>query len=134
MSPIAKSNLAFGIIALVVLVIAGAFLFPIFNRRKTIQARQHPLVQDGRVLGNAAQQYFLTSGQKSVSFDYDSTTGKITGPLTPWVTSIGKGYTFHDNTIELDNPAAFTLSHPSFRNGQPIPFTDEGKTTFDPSR
>ena len=90
------------------------------------------MIMEGRILGNAAQQYFETTGQKSVTFTYDSGTGKISGPLEPWVTTIRKGFIFPDTVIELGNPAAFSMSHPRVLNGQPVGFSDEGKTTLPP--
>ncbi len=90
---------------------------------------ERALSNDARQIGGAAQQYFLTTNQKTVSFSYNSDTGKILGPLEPWLNRIAKGYTVSDSTIELGNPAAFTLSYPKVLNGQPVTFSDEGKTT-----
>lgn len=131
-SPCSHKNQLMGAGSVVTTGFLAAMAIPAFNRVRK-QSRQTTLVQDGRMLGTSAQQFFLTSGRETVSFDYDPATGRIKGELTPWITTIGKGYTIHDNTIESGREDAFSLSIPGAFGGEPVIFTDEGKTLRNPA-
>ena len=87
------------------------------------------LLIDGRLLGNAAQQYLFVYGKSVVDVGYDPVTGSLTGDLTPWITSIHKDLKVGDMPIELEEAHAFTLAKPNEFGNITVSFTDEGKVT-----
>ncbi len=109
-----------------------AMAIPAFNRVRQ-QSRQIMLINDARQIGAASQQYFLSTGEKTVTFTYNPATGEVSGALSPWLTRIGKGYSITRLPIELENPSAFSISYPDAFKGLPVDFNDEGKTTRSPS-
>ena len=89
-------------------------------------------VSNGRKIGDAAQEFFKATGKTVAHVGWDPKTGKLTGDLSPKIYLFWDDVTIGDLPIEKGNPKAFSLSDPSIRGGQPIYFSDEGKTTFDP--
>lgn len=116
----------------VTLGLVASMSIPAFNAVRE-QSRQVALFNDARILGNAAQQYFLTTGKESVSFTYNPGTGMVSGDLSVWVNQIGKGYTVHDNTIEVGEQDAFSLSLPHAFGGEPIYFDSKGRSPLNPN-
>ncbi len=131
-SPFSHKNQLMGAGSVVAVGLVSAMAIPAFTRVRNESLRV-TVINDGRQIGSAAQQYFLTTGKEVASFEYDPVTGKIKGDLAPWLGTIGKGYTVHDNIIESGNTEAFSFSHPDAFGGKPVVFTDEGKTTVSPS-
>ena len=123
-------------IVLVAAVALSAFgyyqwIYPKVRSRNAWNSR---IVHEGRLIGNAAQQYFLTTGKYQATFGYNPTTGEITGDLTPWIKLIENRYSIPDTTIESGASIAFSIQRSGAFNGQTVTFSDEGKTTFDPSK
>jgi type IV pilus assembly protein PilA len=113
-------------IVVVIIGLLAAMAIPAFNKvRRSSQAKA--MLNDARQIGSAAQQYFMDGGASSVTFSVNSATGVIAGPLTPWVTQIGGGYTTSDNTIESDPTGRFTLQRNQAYSGTEQTFDPEGK-------
>lgn len=81
------------------------------------------IVQEGRQIAGAAQQYLMENGTTGVSFDVDPSTGKVIGPLTTYVTSISPKFTYSGGPITGREDFVFSLSH-SFGT---VTFNMEGK-------
>jgi hypothetical protein len=132
-SPYSHKNQFMGAGSVVTTGLLPAMAISAFDRVRK-QSRQTTLVQDGRILGNSAQRFFLSTGKNKVTFNYDPATGQIKGDLSPWGTTISKGYTVHDNIIESGKEDAFSLSIPGAFDGEPVIFSDEGRTTANPAQ
>jgi hypothetical protein len=103
-------------------------------RRVRRQCWQSNMLSDGRGIGSAAQQYFLTNpGKTQVTFSYDPITGKDKGDLEPWLGRNLKHYVIGDLPIESGASHAFSMRQPDSFGGEKVWFSDEGKTTRDPS-
>jgi len=87
------------------------------------------LISDGRMLGNAAQQYFLTTGKTVAHVGYDPASGAISGDLTPWLSHIQKQLKVSEMPIESFEMNAFSLAKPEEFREATVWFTDEGRVT-----
>ncbi len=81
------------------------------------------VVQEGRQIAGAAQQYLLVTGAASVQFDVDPNTGIVIGPLTEYVSHISPRFTYAGGPITGNEDFVFSLSH-SFGT---VSFNMEGK-------
>jgi hypothetical protein len=91
------------------------------------------MVSDGRGIGSAAQQYFMTTGKTQVTFSVDPVTGKDIGDLERWLGRNLKYYVIEDLPIESGASHAFSMRCPGAFGGEKVWFSDEGKTTRDPA-
>jgi prepilin-type N-terminal cleavage/methylation domain-containing protein len=81
------------------------------------------VVQEGRQIAGAAQQYLMESGATSVSFGVDPDTGAVIGPLTLYVAKISPNFSYAGGAITGTEDFIFSLSH-SFGT---VSFNIEGK-------
>jgi type IV pilus assembly protein PilA len=95
-------------IVVVIIGLLAAMAIPAFQkvRQNSIQSKMD---NDARQVAAAAQQYFLEANVTTVNSGYNSDTGAIAAPLSQWVKTIGKGYTF-DGTVTADE--TFSFAHP----------------------
>jgi type IV pilus assembly protein PilA len=113
---------------MIVVVIVGllaAMAIPAFQKVRTNSIAK-TVVNDGRQIGSAAQQYFMDKGVSQVAFSVDGN-GLITSPLTEYLGSISGKLTYAGtlNTSTPGTNTAFSLSHAlgavSFNNeGKPV--------------
>ena len=123
-----------------VILLILAILIHFFLPHKRIRSTLSHL-WEGRLIGNATQQFFLTTGKTTASFTYNPKTGVITGDIEPWVTSIGKNLKIENLPIESGNMKAFSITYPKYYKGYSVPFlqgpkvwfSDEGKPDPNPS-
>jgi type IV pilus assembly protein PilA len=121
-----KSKKGFTLVEIMIVVVIigllAAMAIPAFQKVRT-NSISKTIINDGRQIGSAAQQYFMDNGVATVTFNV-STDGSVTGPLTDYVGQISQGVGF-DGTLTAGDPnaAIFTLSH-SLGN---ITFDAEGK-------
>ncbi len=130
-TPRRPSSQGFTLIEIMVIVMIigmlAALAIPSFNRMRK-RSRQTIMINDARQLGLAAQQYFLSTAHSAATIQYDSSTGIITGDLSPWIKHMTSNYVFSDAVIESGSTAAFTFTLPSAFSGTAVTFTDEGRT------
>lgn len=118
---------------MIVVVIVGllaAMAIPAFQKVRTNSIAK-TVVNDGRQIGSAAQQYFMDQGVSEVAFSVD-TNGLITSPLTEYLSSIS-GKLSYNGTLDTSSGGtntAFSLSHAlgavSFNNeGKPVKADDD---------
>ncbi len=106
-------------IVVVIIGLLAAMAIPAFQKVRE-NAIEKGLVNDGRQIGQAAQQYFLENGVTTVAFSVDSDTGIITSPLTDYVEQITPKTVFSGD-VEVGE--SFTLT----RGGLTETFDDAGK-------
>jgi len=100
-------------IVVVIIGLLAAMAIPAFQTVRQ-NSRRSALLNDGRQLGAAAQQFFLQNNVTQATVTYADTTGRVTGNLAPWVSQIGTGYTI-SGTINADQ--SFSMQHPLVRGG-----------------
>ena len=111
-------------IVVVIIGLLAAMAIPAFQKVRTNSIAKS-VVNDGRQIGSAAQQYFMEEGLSSVTISV-STAGLLTSPLTEYMATISPKLTYAGSPIETDtsgtNPA-FSLAH----SLGTISFNNEGK-------
>lgn len=111
-------------IVVVIIGLLAAMAIPAFKKvRESSIAKT--IVNDGRQLGAAAQQYFMETGQASVSVAIDANTGEVQGGLSDYVQAISPKLTYGGGNISAGVTSAFNLSH----GIGTVSFNDEGKAT-----
>ena len=85
----------------------AAMAIPAFNKvRETASEKQ--VINDGRMIASAAQQYMLEEGVDTVGFRLDAA-GNVEGPLGEYIGSLSDGIEVVDGEVEYDGE--FTLRH-----------------------
>lgn len=94
-------------IVVVIIGLLAAMAIPAFQkvRQNSIHSKMD---NDARQIAAAAQQYFLEENVTTVNTNYTSGTGAIGDPLSQWVKTVGKSYTFPST---LTTGGTFTISH-----------------------
>lgn len=118
-------------IVVVIIGLLAAMAIPAFQTVRQ-NSRRSALLNDGRQLGAAAQQYFLQNNVTQATVTYASGTGRVTGNLEQWVRQIGTGYSV-SGTISAD--VSFSMAHPLVKGGfdgtgtlgAAVPFNSEGQ-------
>ena len=111
-------------IVVVIIGLLAAMAIPAFQKVRTNSIAK-TIVNDGRQIGAAAQQYLMEEGIASVSFSI-TTSGVVGGPLSKWVATVSRSMGSTDSQINAtDGPTAvsFALSHALGTVG----FNSEGK-------
>lgn len=112
-----KSSKGFTLVEIMIVVVIigllAAMAIPAFQTVRQ-NSRRSALLNDGRQLGAAAQQFYLQNNVTQATVTYNSTTGRVTGNLEPWVKQIGTGYSV-SGTIGAD--LSFSMAHPLVRGG-----------------
>lgn len=116
---------------LIVVVLAGiivAAAIPAISQYKAAQA-QTTMMNDAARIGAAAQIYFGETLSRSVTVQYNPTSGAISAPAAFRMqdgNKIAPGYRFPDNEIKIlfDTKEAFTLRHEA---GGAFTFNDKGE-------
>jgi type IV pilus assembly protein PilA len=121
-------------IVVVIIGLLAAMAIPAFNKvRRSSNAKA--MLNDARQIGSAAQQYFMETGETTVTFGITTATGNLTGPLTEWVKQIGANTTTTSatattDTIESDpSTGSFSLRKGQAYGGAVQNFDAEGKRT-----
>jgi len=113
-----KSKKGFTLVEIMIVVVIigllAAMAIPAFQKvRESSIAKT--VVNDGRQIGSAAQQYFMEEGVTTVVVGVTSATGEVTGPLSEYVTNVSKKLTLAGSPIETSEAGpsgnAFTLAH-----------------------
>lgn len=120
-------------VAVVIIALLASMAIPSLGRIRR-HSQQTAMLNDGRAIGTAAQQYFMTTGKNSVEVVYDSVTGVVSGDLSPWLTGLTRNYTFVDNVVNSGSTNSFSFLLPNAFSGAPVVFTDEGRTTYKPEQ
>ena len=99
-------------IVVVIIGLLAALAIPAFQlvRQRTLNSRMD---NDMRLLGGAAQQYFMENSVASVTFGYVATSGQVTGPLAAYVPEIGAGYSFALSGNWAES-ATVTVGYPAY--------------------
>ena len=101
-------------IVVVIIGLLAAMAIPAFQKVRTNSIGK-TIVNDGRQIGSAAQQYFMEEGASSVDIGVTPATGAVTGPLTDYVTDISSKLSLTDSPITTAEGGAegssFTLTH-----------------------
>jgi type IV pilus assembly protein PilA len=119
-------------IVVVIIGLLAAMAIPAFQKVRTNSIGK-TIVNDGRQIGSAAQQYFMEEGASSVAVEVDPDNGEITGPLTDYVTDISSKLSLTDSPITTEegeggaDGESFTLTHALGA----ITFNNEGDPTTD---
>ncbi len=107
-------------IVVVIIGLLAAMAIPAFQKVRT-SSIEKTVVNDGRQLGSAAQQYMMEYGTTTVTFNI--TDGDIDGALADWVESASSGVTSAEQTIQAGG--TFYLSHAALDAA--IDFDSEGR-------
>ena len=111
-------------IVVVIIGLLAAMAIPAFQKVRTSSIAK-TVVNDGRQIGAAAQQYFMEKGVSTINIS-SLTTGEVQGPLSEYVTTISPQLTISGSPIEVnENNNSFTLSH----GIGAVQFNNEGKAT-----
>ncbi|MFP4353047.1 MAG: prepilin-type N-terminal cleavage/methylation domain-containing protein [Puniceicoccaceae bacterium] len=114
-------------IVVVIIGLLAAMAIPAFQKVRTNSIAKS-IVNDGRQIGSAAQEYFMEEGAASVEITV-TTAGLVEGGLSEYVSSISPNVTFaaaSGDAIDTDDSGtetAFTLEH-ALGN---VSFNNEGK-------
>ena len=102
---------------MIVVVIIGILALIAIPTYQKIQQRswRAALLNDGRQIGSAAQQYMSESNATSVTFTFTASSGVTQDPLWRYLKQISTGYTTSSITITSDG--TFSLQHPLVRGG-----------------
>ncbi|NBB80187.1 MAG: prepilin-type N-terminal cleavage/methylation domain-containing protein [Verrucomicrobia bacterium] len=114
-------------IVVVIIGLLAAMAIPAFQKVRTNSIAK-TVVNDGRQIGAAAQQYFMDEGVSQVSIDVATATGIVSGPLSEYVSQIGKKVAYDGGDIDTSTGPgddSFSLSHALGA----ISFNNEGKAT-----
>ena len=122
-------------IVVVIIGLLAAMAIPAFQKVR-VSSIEKTMVNDGRLLGAAVQQYCMEYGvTQSPAITYVPTSGELTGDANfiGYINSISKGYTETGWTINASATAtaAFTLTkQPAFPGQSGVAsFNGEGKLT-----
>lgn len=113
-------------IVVVIIGLLAAMAIPAFQKVRT-SSLEKTILNDGRQIGAAAQQYFMEYGQTTVAFGYSATDGKLTGALTSWVKQISKNYTITSASIDATLTNAFDIKLNGAFGNTIAQFDAEGK-------
>ena len=111
-------------IVVVIIGLLAAMAIPAFQKVRTNSIAKS-VVNDGRQIGSAAQQYFMEEGASSVDITV-STAGLLTSPLTEYMATISPKLTYTGSPITTETSGtntAFSLQH----SLGTISFNNEGK-------
>lgn len=103
----------------------AALAIPAFQKVREA-ALEKVLINDGRMIGSAAQQVMMENGGKPVTFSIDPTTGAVSGPIGQLIPTIKTGTLAVDGRLENDQDG-FSLKNPNLRKGRVYYFNSEGR-------
>jgi prepilin-type N-terminal cleavage/methylation domain-containing protein len=108
-------------VVVVIVSLMASLAIPAFKafRESTIQKQ---VLNDGRLIGQAAQQYMMEYGVAEVAFSIDAD-GQLRGPLSEWIRKLSPGVSSDGEQLVqlfLDGEAAYALNHPQLKN--PVSF------------
>ena len=86
-------------IVVVIIGLLAAMAIPAFQKVRT-SSIEKTVLNDGRLLGAAAQQYFMENGASSVSVTFDAN-NNITSPLSVYLSHISAKNTFTGTTANV---------------------------------
>jgi len=109
-------------IVVVIIGLLAVMAIPTFNavNRRTLY---NTMVNDARQLGSGAQQYFLETGEPSITFSV-ARDGTISGPMENYLDKISPNYLNVSGIIEIGG--TFSISHRRYEDGTPLVFYDNG--------
>lgn len=115
-------------IVVVIIGLLAAMAIPAFQKVRT-SSIEKTVVNDGKLLGSAAQQYMMENGTTEVTFNIDAD-GFIEGPLSAWISKASSGVVngvAADQTIDGNDVGtlSFELSHAALSGN--VEFDAEGK-------
>ncbi|MFO8027956.1 MAG: prepilin-type N-terminal cleavage/methylation domain-containing protein, partial [Opitutales bacterium] len=115
-------------IVVVIIGLLAAMAIPAFQKvRESSIAKT--LVNDGRQIGSAAQQYFMENGVSTINVS--AADGEVSGGLTEFVNTVGKDITIEDFAITTAEAqggvdgSSFVIDHALGT----VTFNNEGKPT-----
>ena len=111
--------------ATIVLGLLAAMAIPAFEKVRENSLRK-AMQNDARQIAAAAQQVMVETGEKSVSFHIDPSTGAVTGAISSYVHQVTKGTTEVDGILESSD-GSFSLRNPHVLHGAEVIFDSEGK-------
>jgi len=128
-SGIAITGLVLGYVSIVFgfvfMGLLAAMAIPAFAKVRDASL-QKAMQNDARQIGTAAQQYMIEKGVTTVSFQIDSPTGRVTGPLSEFGVKVTPGTRAVDGVIA--NPEdTFSLQNPRCQVGRVFTFDAEGR-------
>lgn len=103
----------------------AAMAIPAFQ--KVREASLHKvMLNDARQIGAAAQQELLEHPGVPISFQIDSDTGMVSGPLSTYIKSVAKGTIAVDGVIKNESDG-FSLTNPRVEKGRVFVFDAQGR-------
>ena len=110
-------------IVVVIIGLLAAMAIPAFQKVRQNSVGK-AMDNDARQLASAAQQYFLEYSTATMNFGYDSTSGELSGSITPYVRRISKGYGTAPAAISADT--TFSMTH-AVLGATAVTYTAEGQ-------
>jgi len=116
-------------IVVVIIGLLAAMAIPAFQKVRT-SSLEKTVLNDGRQIGAALQQYCMENGVTQATFVVATATGQVSGQLTEYLKQISKNMVFAGSPISANNTTnAFSLTLPGAFGGAAATFNSEGKKT-----
>ncbi len=116
-------------IVVVIIGLLAAMAIPAFQKVRQ-SSLEKTVLNDARQIGSAAQQYMMENGVTTFTITVNTTTGTVSGILTPWLKQVsakmtvaGTGQSNSDTAIILTKAGTFPAT------AGVANFNDEGKKT-----
>ena len=116
-------------IVVVIIGLLAAMAIPAFQKVRA-SSLEKSMLNDGRQIGAAIQQYCMENGVTQVTgVTYTSTNGLLGGnaDFTAYLRQIGKSYNFTPGTLSADSTQSFTMTLPGAFSSTAVTFNGEGK-------